>query len=183
MKPACVNSCLLVSDPDHARYGQHLSQDEVNDLVKPCDVSLELVREWLHEHVDPKEIEYSGANDFLSFSIPVAKAERLLDTKYSVYRHVDGFDLVRTEEWKLPLHLHEHVTAIQPTTSFLRPLAQRSTLLTTPEMDLQVKPYEDIENPTIETACNASSVTPLCLRTLYETSVHDYHYTRSDEAN
>src|SRR5689334_13308177 len=28
---------LQISDPDHGSYGNHLSKDEVNDLVKPSD--------------------------------------------------------------------------------------------------------------------------------------------------
>ena len=158
-----------VSDPDHSRYGQHLSQDEVTELVKPSEESLELVREWLHEHVDPGAISYSEAKDFLSFTLPLSKVECLLDTKYSVYRHVEGFELVRTPEWKLPLHLHEHITAIQPTTSFLRPLTQRKTVLTVEETESNIAPYQHVKHPTVEKVCNASNITPLCLRTLYGT--------------
>ncbi|KAK0659056.1 Tripeptidyl-peptidase sed3 [Lasiodiplodia hormozganensis] len=39
-----------VSDPDHHRYGQHLSAEDVNELVKPSDEALELVHEWLADN-------------------------------------------------------------------------------------------------------------------------------------
>lgn len=141
----------------------------MNELVRPSENALSLVREWLHEHVDPEGISYSPANDFLSFSLPVAEAEKLLDTKYSVYRHTDGSTLVRTTEWSLPLHLHEHVEAVQPTTAFLRAIPQSKTFMTVPDAVIDTAPVTDVENPTVDKACNASSVTPLCLRTLYGT--------------
>ena len=145
----------------------------MNELIKPSDESLDMVREWLHQHVHPESIEYTPAKDFLHFALPVAEVERLLKTKYSTYRHEDGTELVRTSEWSLPLHLHEHVTAVQPTTSFLRPLAQAKTAMLVPGTEgmrlgssIQLA---DGEVATIAKACNASSVTPDCLRTLYGT--------------
>ncbi|KAF4541636.1 Peptidase S8/S53 subtilisin/kexin/sedolisin [Lasiodiplodia theobromae] len=39
-----------MSDPDHHRYGQHLSAEDVNELVKPSDEALELVHEWLADN-------------------------------------------------------------------------------------------------------------------------------------
>jgi tripeptidyl-peptidase-1 len=37
-----------------------------------------------------------------------------------MYVHNDGSTLVRTSEWSLPEHLHNHVDLVQPTTSFFR---------------------------------------------------------------
>lgn len=37
-----------VSDPDHARYGQHLSHDEVQQLVMPEPRSILAALGWLH---------------------------------------------------------------------------------------------------------------------------------------
>ena len=126
--------------------------------------------DWLHQHVDAEAVEYTPAKDFLTFTLPVADVERLLKTKYSTYQHSDGFEMVRTPEWSLPLHLHEHVTTIQPTNSFLRPLAQAKTYMTVPgAKPVAVAPQSKGESLTVAKACNASSVTPDCLRTLYGT--------------
>lgn len=143
--------------------------DEVNEYVKPSDESLDLVREWLHEHVDAESIEYSPASDFMSFTLPISEVEKLLETKYSIYRHTDGSTITRTPEWKLPLHLHSHITAIQPTTSFFRTVPQSKTFLSVPGGIALPEPYQPVENPTVDKVCNTSGVTPLCLRTLYET--------------
>lgn len=158
-----------ISDPDHHRYGAHLTTNEVNDLVKPDDHALAEVHEWLGEHLELDSITYSRAKDFISVTLPVARVEKLLDTKYSVYRHADGSKLVRAPEWKLPAHLHDHITTIQPTTSFLRTIPQAKTWVGVESEDLHIGTYEPVDNPTVGQVCNASAVTPLCLRTLYGT--------------
>ena len=160
-----------ISDPDHARYGQHLTASEVNQLLSPSSESLALVQEWLHAHVNPEEITYSPAKDFLSITLPVAKVEELLETKYSVYRHTDGSKLVRTPQWKLPLHLHAHVTTVQPTTSFLKMLNKRKMLVgkVQPEKITKTKAMAKRGSGEVAEVCDAHGVTLLCLRTLYET--------------
>lgn len=110
---------LLVSDPDHPRYGQHLAVEEVHDLVAPSEEALDLVHEWLLTN-GVKELGYSAAKDWINIYIDVGSAERLLDTEYSVYEHEDGGHLVRTSQWSLPKHLHDLIDTIQPTNSFMR---------------------------------------------------------------
>lgn len=109
-----------VSDPSHARYGQYLSAAEIEDLIAPAGDTLELVHAWLLEH-DISKTVVSPTKDWVTVTLPVESIERLLDTTYSVFRHSDGSELVRTSEWSLPEHLHEHIDLIQPTTSFFRP--------------------------------------------------------------
>jgi tripeptidyl-peptidase-1 len=52
---------------------------------------------------------------------PINAIENLLSTEYSVFQHSEGGYLVRAPKWSLPQHLHDHITAIQPTTSFFLP--------------------------------------------------------------
>lgn len=78
------------------------------------------------------------------------------------------------------MHLHEHIEAIQPTNSFFRPAGRRKTYKTllpleeisdTPPQDLRVASTASLDSTDVGVAdaCNASAVTPLCLRTLYGT--------------
>lgn len=102
-----------MSDPSHSRYDQHLSEDEVNELVKPKDESLSLVHDWLNDNgIQNSQLEYSPARDWIAVSLPMQNIESLLVTKYSVYGHEDGDFLVRTPHWSLPQHLHEHIAVI-----------------------------------------------------------------------
>ncbi|CAG8950296.1 hypothetical protein HYFRA_00006789 [Hymenoscyphus fraxineus] len=155
-----------VSDPDHQRYGQHLSADHVNELVKPSDESLNMVHEWLNDN-GVRDFSYSAAKDWISVSLPIEIVEQLLDTKYQVYEHEDGDRLVRTPKWSLPQHLHEHIDAIQPTTSFMRLTGQGTEFL---KLAPFVPPnYTPPKNSTIAKVCSVDSVTPQCFETLYST--------------
>ena len=172
-------SCLPVSDPSSRRYGQHLNADEVDELIKPTSVTFELVHNWLVDSgISVHDLSYSSAKDWVEVSLPVGTVENLLNTEYSVFQHKDGSYLVRAPEWSLPAHLHDHVDTIQPTNSFFRPEAFRTmfkkvmpagetlSFSALSELPGYVSPPIDI---TVSQACNASLVTPLCLRTLYGT--------------
>ena len=172
-----------VSDPDHHRYGEHLDFDEVNHLIKPGDDSSNLVHEWLRDHgIGADRLSYSPAKDWVKVSLPVAHVERLLNTKYAVYKHVDGTHLVRAPTWSLPTHLHKHIDTIQPTNSFLRAAPKKSNVMPVADdgqdmSDLsavqRIKATSPSPDLTVAQACNVSAVTPLCLRTLYGTINYD----------
>lgn len=159
-----------VSDPSHHRYGQHLTQQQVHDLISPADETTELIEEWLFVNdIDPAHCEYNVARDWISLTLPVAQVERLLRTKYSVYQHQDGTKLVRTTQWSLPRSLHDHVTTIQPTTAFLRANPKGNTVLTVPtEVDLD-QLTAAANSSTLNRVCNFAGMTTKCLRTLYNT--------------
>ncbi|KAI9687588.1 MAG: hypothetical protein M1822_002198 [Bathelium mastoideum] len=171
---------MEVSDPDHPRYGQHLTPNEVARYIQPTDEASDEVHEWLSDSgIDLDKLDYTPAGDWITVRLPVEEVERLLDTKYSVYRHSeDGSATVRAPEWSLPRHLHAHIDTIQPTNSFARPsrlskpkMKRGSTLkpVSTAKGLLAVPEVPRLTHPTVAQVCNASLVTPLCLRTLYGT--------------
>jgi len=161
----------LVSDPSHDRYGQHLSESDVNELVRPTDETLEQVHEWLRDNgIEETQLDYSSAKDWIKVTLSVGSIERLLDTKYSIFKHEDGSHLVRAATWSLPQHLHEHIQTIQPTNSFFKPRPKRSTLKTVPfdsNDQYLVGTLDPSTRMTVQEACNVTAVTPTCLRTLY----------------
>lgn len=177
--PSISADGAIVPDPAHHRYGQHLTEHEVNKLVKPTDDALELVHDWLSDHgIDASGLHYSPAKDWIKVSLLVSEVESPLDTKYSVFEHEEGGQIVRTPEWSLPKHLHEHVEAIQPTNSFLRPTAMRSTLKMNKNEGGQAprNPISFPSNATLSQVCNETAGTPLCLRTLYGTVDYKVNY-------
>jgi len=166
-----------ISDPHHSRYGQHLTADEVNELIKPSDETVTLVHEWLKEHEVDTDLDTSPAGDWIDLKLPVGVIESLLNTEYSVYRHVDGDEMIRTTKWSLPYHLHDHINTIQPTNSFMR-VKKKSPLpetfeKRTPEQTVKFNPDDQAEltpyTPAVAATCNPSLVTPGCLRTFYGT--------------
>lgn len=129
---------------------------------------------WLEESgVDAERLSYTPAKDWIIVSLPVSHIEKLLDTEYSVYRHEDGNEVVRTPQYSLPQHLHEHIDTIQPTNSFFRAKPMKKTVMPfMPDVsDDSPSTFikEWFENPTVAEVCNTSAVTPTCLRTLYGT--------------
>lgn len=156
------------SDPFHPRYGQHLTKSEVDELVKPSAKSLEAVQDWLSEH-DIDNFDFSSSRDTVKFALPLSEVEELLHTRYSVYEHIDGTRLVRTTEYSLPIHLHEHITIITPTNQFLRSDPRGKKYRTGGAHPV---PYQLPAEPpvgSVDAVCNFSLVTPTCLRTIYGT--------------
>ncbi|EXJ59953.1 hypothetical protein A1O7_04101 [Cladophialophora yegresii CBS 114405] len=174
-----------VSDPSHTRYGQHLSADEVNELVKPSDDASAAVHEWLEEYgIGIEQLTYSPAKDWISIPLPVSTVEDMLNTEYSVWEHHDGSTIVRTEGYSLPHYVHRHITTIQPTNSWARleshkkrtEIMKRSAINKRTTHALEAadtwEPPSSIplpENSTVYAACNFTHVTPDCVRTLYGT--------------
>ncbi|TLD36258.1 putative aspartic-type endopeptidase [Venturia nashicola] len=170
-----------VSDPRHPRYGQHLSNAEVVELVRPTPETSQLVNSWLNEHgIGPDTVQYSPAGDWLSVSVPVYKANRLLGCHYSVYEHQDEkVKILRTQEWSLPEYLHDHIDLIEPTNSFIRPL-KREARSTAKFQHLMPDDHADFtkilaaqaaapNETSVAALCETKLVTPNCLRALYGT--------------
>ncbi|KAF9006660.1 tripeptidyl peptidase A [Cyathus striatus] len=166
-----------ISDPDHARYGQHLTKEQVEELVAPHPESVEAVNKWLFSHgITEADLSRSPAQDWVTLRIPVSLAEKMLDTSYHVWQHTkDGDYLVRTTSYSLPEELLPHVDVIQPTTLFGRFKGARSTIVWDEDTDLRAASVSDqglepiidaISGVTIDPSCNVT-ITVSCLKQLY----------------
>ena len=72
---------MEISDPDHERYGKYLSKDQVDDLVRPYDESLDIVTQWLEKWgIYEEDISRSAARDWVTVMVPVRLAEQMLNT-------------------------------------------------------------------------------------------------------
>ncbi len=70
-----------VSNPDHHRYGQHLSKAEVEALITPSQDSVDAVNAWLSSFgFTGRDITRSPANDWVKIKVPIGIAEKMLDT-------------------------------------------------------------------------------------------------------
>src|SRR6266550_1828850 len=79
--PTLERHLYEVSDPTHARYGQHLSKEEVEDLVAPYPHSLNAVNDWLSTYgLGEDHIDRSPAKDWITITIPLSLVEEMLDT-------------------------------------------------------------------------------------------------------
>ena len=145
-------------------------------LIAPHPTSLSLVESWLASHdIDlTTAVQHSGSSSWLSLRIPVAQAERMLNTKYSIFYHPStSSHIVRTMEYSLPRDLHSHIDVISPTTYFGSMKALKATNFLMPK----VSPAEESVNPGQLAAPCSSTVTPACLRVQYNSSTYLPIYT------
>lgn len=113
-----------------------------------------------------------------------------------MFKHDDGTELVRAQEWSLPGRLHRHIVAIQPTNSFLKEtprklIHKRSGHLSRTKLDLGhaefkakvargVQGFHEFPDYPVSEFCfpqnpkaNFWAITPTCIRSLYNT----FNYT------
>ncbi|KIP08279.1 hypothetical protein PHLGIDRAFT_88390 [Phlebiopsis gigantea 11061_1 CR5-6] len=163
-----------VSDPFHERYGQHLSQADVNELIAPHPHAVDQVEQWLESHgLSRDSISRSSAGDWLRVKVPVSKAEEMLNTEYHIWVRSTGETLVRATAYSLPVHLHEHVEFVQPTTLFstFRPMRSSARLVETTQSSTSSSNTGTISvasaaSGRVDASC-ADTVTIECLRQLY----------------
>ncbi|KAH9983546.1 peptidase S8/S53 domain-containing protein [Russula compacta] len=171
-----------VSDPRHARYGQHLLKEQVEELVRPDPRSVEAVDAWLDEYciTGDETVQRSQAGDWVTIHVPVAVAEEMLDTEFHLWKHTrvgDNEDvLIRTTHYSLPEHLHEHIELVQPTTYFGRPKAMttnpifkllNSTLSILSPPPPPSTPPGILIDPRLGTNCT-DVITVSCIQQLYQ---------------
>ena len=62
-----------VSDPAHARYGAHLSREEVQALVAPREETIRAVDAWLASHgIEDGAVRRSPAGDWVMLTVSVS---------------------------------------------------------------------------------------------------------------
>ncbi|KAA1474154.1 subtilisin-like protein [Dentipellis sp. KUC8613] len=179
---ALVKALYEVSDPEHGRYGLHLSKGDVASLVAPHPDTQTLVSAWLSHHEIPaSSISSTEAGDWLVVSaVPVPKADALLGADYQVYRHATTNDTVlRTIGYSLPSVLHGHIDVVAPTTYFSSTRSMRTTSSKDPNgkivQDDSITRAEIAQLlkkgqfATVPSSCK-QTITPSCLRALYNST-------------
>jgi tripeptidyl-peptidase-1 len=141
-------SLMSVSDPQSSRYGQHLSNQQVHDLVAPEPKSVQSVMAFLKGH-GVEGVSVTPNSDIITAEVTLAQAERLLDTTYFRFEHSEsGHVAHRTLSYSLPAEVASHVDFVAPTVRL--PAWRKSSIVN---------------------AGNSSLNTPAVLRELY--NVHD----------
>ena len=70
-----------VSDPASPRYGQHLSKEQVQDLVAPSSHGLNAVNDWLSSMgFNVHELVRSPSSDWVKVKTTVKQAEEMFNT-------------------------------------------------------------------------------------------------------
>ncbi|KAH6626494.1 peptidase-like protein [Chaetomium sp. MPI-SDFR-AT-0129] len=157
-----------VSDPNHARYGQHLSRDALSALLAPRAESISTVRNWLRDAgISSDQVKEDG--DWIDVKLTAREASALLETDFGLWNH-DGSNVkrVRALKYSVPDEVSKHIRMVAPVVRFgdIRP--DRSQVFEVVDAPPQAKaaaaiPPQDLD----EAACN-KTITPECLRALYK---------------
>jgi tripeptidyl-peptidase-1 len=134
-----------VSYPNSPNYGNHMSYQELNKLMKPPSTRIQTIYKWLKTHgVFAASIRTNPAHDILEFDMTVRQAEVLLSTEY--YQLKNGLSTIhRSPSLQLPTQVVHHIDIVGPTThvphatSFqpLKPLQSNAAFTTPPSLRLQ----------------------------------------------
>jgi len=105
---------LEVSDPESTRYGQHLSAENVRDLVSN-PIGSNAVMDFLAKS-DVEIIRRSEMGDYIKAEAPISTWEAMFSTTFFTFdRHnTDGSftSFVRSHEYTLPAEISEHVSLV-----------------------------------------------------------------------
>ncbi|KAH8078042.1 family S53 protease-like protein [Cristinia sonorae] len=158
-----TDALMAVSEPDSALYGQHLSQQEVDAFVAPKPETVAAVNEWLSENGLTAQ-KLTTAGNWISFEVPVSKANELLNTQFAVFKHEDsGEESVRTLEYSIPANLVGHVNLVHPTITFPNPTGQLPVFSIPGKVPT---PAVNLTSDAVPASC-ANTVTPACVQALY----------------
>lgn len=147
---------LDISNPSSPNYGKWLNKEQIDSYVKPDEASVNMVKNWLASH-GIKDVTQSAV-DWMEVKVPISAAEKLLNTKYSMYKDSKtGVVLPRAIEYSLPASLHAHIDTVQPTTAFLR------------DMDAKPSANNTASQPShvARASCNQNNMTPGCIQSYY----------------
>lgn len=116
----------------------------------------------------------SSSGDWISLSISIGQLERMLGTKYHVYKHSSTQStVIRTTSYSIPSILYDHITVITPSTYFgsPKPLRQTSFIQTLSTLGNALNDAISIatDGPPITASCD-DRITPSCLDALYNIS-------------
>ncbi|KAF8262117.1 peptidase S8/S53 domain-containing protein [Lactarius quietus] len=184
---ALIDALYEVSTPEHLKqvfsvtpsYGQHLSKEQVAELVAPHPDTLNLVHSWLDYNGIPSSSISSthGGNSLKLTGVPLSQANDLLGASYQAFKHVTTNEtIVRTTGYALPAVLHELVKTVVPTTSFDSPRQQWQKSRKSYASDgAEVRPNDVVSGEPVKVPPSREFVdvtTPSFLSWLYSTWVY-----------
>ncbi|KAJ7700763.1 subtilisin-like protein [Mycena rosella] len=156
-----LNAAAIPTSPS---YGKWLSKDEVEAFARPSAETTAAVTQWLSEN----GIEFtpaSAAGDWISLTVPAAKANELLKADFSVFTHTDsGKESIRTLEYSIPASLQAHIKLVTPTISFNAPRRAGPVFV----QSKATVPAPQGPTPAATAAGCSSTITPACLQSLYK---------------
>jgi tripeptidyl-peptidase-1 len=165
---ALVRHLQDVSSPSNERYGQHLSIQQLKEILSPSEEAKKSVHSWL-KRSGVQNIDERG--EWIHFTATTKQADAMMNTKFLTYRHVrdSNAEAIRTTKVGLPRSVIPHIKMIHPTTRFTQIHEQSSNIIRVKDDPQAVVRYANGDagqSFAPSQTCNAT-ITPTCLRELY----------------
>lgn len=103
-----------VSDPFSPSYGQHLSLEELRDLVAPTKTARQHVQTFFKQH-GATYVTETLSGDFINVGVPVHVASTLFgNPQFHLFEHKhSNRKVIRTlDQWYIPFEIEKHVDVI-----------------------------------------------------------------------
>lgn len=136
-------------------------------MTYPGDDRINAVKGWLTSGgIAPSDI-VQDSPAWIRIDIPISHAEKLLDTKYSLFDHPNlPSPIPRSLNYSLPEGVFGLIDTIQPTTALIAPVAANQGPASIDEpAHLKRVPSRWFGKRSFQ--CNRDAVTPKCLRAYY----------------
>jgi tripeptidyl-peptidase-1 len=104
------------SDPGHANYGNHLTQQQVEALREPDPKALALISDWLKSH-GIRDQSVSGS--WISFTASPQTLHSLLEADLAYYRFENKTAVLRARSYTVPAWLKNEIAFIHPLCNFM----------------------------------------------------------------
>ena len=102
-----------MSTPTSANYGKFLTKEQIVQRFAPKAENLQLVLDFL-KNEGVTDARVSELKDFIHFKMPASLAEKVLDTKFAMFKsEVGGVSLLRvTQPYSLPSEIASVVALV-----------------------------------------------------------------------
>lgn len=122
-----------VSDPKHDKYGQHLTTEEITELLAVPQSRVDAVKAYFTEQ-GASSVNVNPNKDMLTVTMPAAAVEKALKTKLGIFTHSEHSHarITRAQtSYYLPEEVAEHVSLVGELLQFPRmPLKNLQNLQT-----------------------------------------------------
>lgn len=164
--------------------GKHWSKEQVAAFFAPSQASISNVTDWLSSNGIHLDLNTNTDKGWLAFDVPAKQAEVLFQTQFFEHTTSSGDTRLGCEEYHLPEHISIHVDYIRPGVALSPPMKKRQESAPGPEFAQNFGPGDQrFMRPPPESSspfnigqsqlqsgngvCSSSSVTPDCIRALY----------------
>ncbi|KAI0633307.1 family S53 protease-like protein [Trametes polyzona] len=158
-----VDKLYDVSTPGSNNYRKFLSKAEVEKYTAPSADSLAAVTAWLDRN--GVKATPGVTSQWLNIEVPVAKANSMLDTEFSVFENKDaGISAIRTLAYSVPASVKPHLEFIYPATVFPVKASRASASLHIASGHRHNSTHT--RRAGVDASCD-DAMTPACLQALY----------------